>query len=200
MNRNLLYLVVLPLLTACFQYGSVQTAATNGKGRFEGGLEPGIRTVFEEEGAQPLRHLSASLRYGIHDRVDVGVRLGDNVYDLHGKVMFTKIDSPVLVSVAPALFIDDFGNFATNLPVLVGVPIGRHELTLGPRLLVSNNTITLGLENGEQLGLGSSLGFAARITRSFKLLPELTVIAGPQGSFTGDFKLGVLFGGRAFDK
>ena len=194
--RHALSFITLLLLSGCFQYGSVQTAATNGQGRFEGGLEPGIRTVLEKDDMAQVSNVTASLRYGVHDRVDVGLRLGQNAYDIHGKVMFTPAESPVLVSFAPAFFIDQYGNYAINAPALVGLRLKQHELTLGPRILLGADPVSLGLANGEKFAFGSSIGFAARLTQNFKLLPELTVIAGPEGSVSGDLKLGVLFGGR----
>ena len=196
MNR--LPLLATLLVAGCIQYGSIQTAATNGKGRFEGGVEAGVRVVpgDDDDNTSILTNNTLSLRYGITDRVDLGLRVGQNAYDVHGKVMFTKADAPVIVSFAPSFFSDDFGNMAFNTPVLLGIPLGPHELTLGPRVVTATDQALLGLNNGERMVFGSSLGFAAQILPGFKLLPEITMVAGAKGSFAQDIKLGFLFGGR----
>lgn len=201
---------------------NVQTADTLGKGNFQAGIEPGLWGGASSAGVAAIPHVDASVRFGVSDRVDLGVRAGSSFLEFQSKFMFTEPANPNLaVSIAPTLG----GIFATDgsqstmgasnaagilnlgVPVLVGFKLrGGHQVILGPR--AQGLFVFSGGGATTILGLGTSVGFAWRLTDNFILLPELAAVFPVVGSeatsaiFRGligggtflQFKLGILFG------
>ena len=122
--------------------GSVQRANTLGEGGIQVGIEPGVKVAASSAGAGFAPDMTVSVQGGITDRLDLGGRIGSNIYDFHMKYMFSDPEGtgPVL-SIAPAMsfYAIGTGDGAAmaghlNLPLLVGLPIGEHQLVFGPRL------------------------------------------------------------------
>jgi hypothetical protein len=219
-------LLLLALLTssACVTIGNVQKAETLGKGRFQIGLEPGAVTVASSAGGVTLPHVDLSGRYGVSDKVDLGLRIGSSFIELQSKFQLThpEVGSGFVASLAPTLggiFIGSSAGGAgfinLNVPVLLGYHFaGGSELVFGPRLhalfLLANTDAASG--GALVLGPGASLGIALQLGESFALMPEVSFsvpvigaasnFAGTSGAGAGagggffNFKLGFLFGGR----
>lgn len=180
-------LLVLPLVAAgCASISNVQTADTLGRGNFQIGIEPGVLGVASGSGLATVPHIDAAVRFGVSEGVDLGVRAGFSFLELQGKFLFTRPGAPNLaISFAPTVggLVTSVGTSSLawlniGLPVLVGIKFsGGHELVIGPRL---QNLVVLGGSTSAGgiygLAVGSSLGFAIRLSDFFGLLPELSAV------------------------
>lgn len=220
-----LLLAAAALGSGCASISNVQTADTLGKGNVQVGIEPGLWGAASGSGTGFLPHVDASIRYGVAERVDIGVRAGSSFLELQGKFLVTTPGDPnIAVSIAPTVGgIAIFGGSGTTggtaglinvgVPVLVGIKVGGgSEFVIGPR---AQNIIFFGSGGGSGgsvylLGLGGSLGFFWRIADNFGLLPEVSAVypvvgnissLGSSAAFSGgggallQFKLGVMIGG-----
>jgi len=182
------WLVIAALaLGGCFVPGSVERAETLGKGNFQVSIEPGAAIVAAEGTGVGLPTFHTSFRYGISERFDIGGRVGTSGGRLLTKVLLTKTESTgPRLALAPNL-----GGFALGLssgeesvgsgyldvvfPVLLGVPVKAHELTLGPRV---HDTMFFAGAGGDTVFsnifyLGSSIGFSIQAGKKFAILPEV---------------------------
>jgi hypothetical protein len=224
--------LVALLATACAP-AVLQTARTNGKGNFQFAVEPGLvgASAAGSTGVAPTFNLSG--RYGVSDSVDLGLRLGTSLYELQGKFLFTDPADTDGVALALAPSTTVFGGgistgdtkvggfyWGTRIPLLIGVPVGRSELTIGPRL----SPIVFGAGGGAEgvdgsstafaLMAGASVGFAGRAADKFRIMPEVGIdvpligggtasVGGTSTSSTQAFSgavtfnagLGLMFGG-----
>ncbi len=201
-----LFILILVSMSSCV--GTMQTARTNGAGKFQIGVEPGA-FAYEVDGSQPdnsdiklprigdveyAPYLNLSGRYGVSERVDMGLRLGVFNYEVQAKVMVTDpaaIDS-VAVSIAPSVIIIPAGLFVFPVKVLVGIPVGRDEVVFTPQ-------VTPYFDGGDfAFSAGGSLAYALKF-EGVTLLPEIRVEA-PISSFSSELAFnvgfGFLFGGR----
>ena len=233
-GRAALLLACLASVAGCAAVGSVQMSDTVGKGNLQVGLEPGLQARATGR-VDVYPHFDAALRYGVSDTVDLGARLGMSMVEFQSKFLLTAQGNPSLaISLAPAvaathqgfnlLFAQgqstaSAGDIVLNvaLPLLVGVKLkGGSEVVLGPRL---QNFFLLPAQGGSSpgalpfayvLGVGGTLGFAARLSDNFVLLPEFGLVypvfnsAGHSipaatlgalgGQLSAQFKLGILLG------
>ncbi len=211
--------LVALLLGGCASISSVQTADTLGTGRLQVAVEPGVWGGTSSQGTRLLPHVDAAVRYGVTEKVDVGVRAGSSFLELGAKFLVTQPGDPRLaVSLAPAVGgmigplsdgtggpsrLGGFLNLA--LPVLVGFKTaGGSEFVLGPR---AHGLFTFGSTPSMALGVGMSVGFMWRLGERVGLMPEVSVVApvasnhekvglvglDPFGAFV-QLKVGVLFG------
>jgi hypothetical protein len=208
--------------TGCVSVSHVQTADTLGAGKFQFALEPGMggAAVISEDASGGIYypHIDLAARYGITDRVDLGVRFGSSLVELQSKFLLTNPnDMGKAISVAPSVmgaFLGSEGSDGVSymnlaVPVLFGLKTsGGSELVLGPR--VSATRLTVGSDAAINiLSAGASVGYALRVTEGFRLMPEVgvsiplvgKVAAGNDSEaaagFGGGFvqaKLGFLFG------
>jgi hypothetical protein len=178
-------------VTGCASLSNVQTADTLGKGKFQVGIEPGLWGGAGSGGATFVPHVDASFRYGVADRVDIGVRAGSSFLEFQSKFLLTTPGDPkIAVSLAPT-----FGGLVVaaatsggggsagllniGVPVLIGFKTsGGSQFVIGPRL---QNFILFGSGGGGSgavyvMGLGGSFGFFWRISDKFGLLPEIAAI------------------------
>jgi hypothetical protein len=209
--------------TGCVSVSHVQTADTLGAGKFQFAIEPGVggaAVISDEAGASIYYpHVDLAARYGITDRVDLGVRFGSSLLELQSKFLLSDPRNPdIAMSLAPSVmgvFLgsdedpDAVSYMNLSVPFLVGFKTsGGSELVLGPR--ISGTRLTLGDEGAINiLSAGASLGYALRVTEGFRLMPEVGVSVPLVGNvssrsdsevaagFGGGFvqvKLGFLFG------
>lgn len=207
-------------LTGCPSIQSVQTAETVGEGNFQFAVEPGVIGVAATDADFPVvvPTINLSARFGVSERVDIGGRFGTSLIELHGKFMFTDPLDPGAVHVAFApqlggIFLAAGGESVSygwlNAPILVDVPVGDHDVVLGPRV----HTTFLGASGsgvsggGAIVSVGSSVGFAARVGSNARVLPEFSLVVpvvatgGGESFFLGEgavytFNVGILLGGR----
>ncbi|MCC6335877.1 MAG: hypothetical protein IT380_18040 [Myxococcales bacterium] len=186
-------------LCGCASISNVQTADTLGKGNIQVGIEPGLWGAAGQGGAAFLPHVDASVRYGVAERVDLGVRGGSSFLEFQSKFLLTTPGDPnFALSIAPTIGgVILFGVGSTSggsasggggilnigLPVLFGIKTsGGSEFVIGPRVqnLVffggSGVNTSSGSGSGYLLGLGGSLGFFWRIADNFGLLPEVSAV------------------------
>lgn len=183
------------LAVGCASIGNVQMADTLGKGHVQVGVEPGLQALAAMGtgiATQPVYypHIDASVRFGVTDFIDLGLRGGWSFLEAQGKFLFTRPGDPHLaVSLAPTVggMVIGFGGATgaavgmmnIGVPVLIGIKIpGGSEFVIGPRL--QNMIAFAGASNASGtvyfMSAGGSLGFAWRITDSFALMPEVAVV------------------------
>lgn len=178
-------------VTGCASLSNVQTADTLGKGNIQVGIEPGLWGGAGSGGTTFLPHVDASIRYGVAERVDIGVRAGSSFLELQSKFLVTTPGDPnIAVSIAPTVGgLVGVGSTSTSggsagllnigVPVLIGIKTsGGSEFVIGPRM---QNIIFFGGGSGGSgsvylMGLGGSLGFFWRIADNFGLLPEVAAV------------------------
>jgi hypothetical protein len=224
------YFVVLALVagivgTGCVSTSHVQTADTLGAGKFQFAMEPGVggTAVISDAGGGSVYypHVDLALRYGVTDTLDLGVRFGSSLVELQSKILLTSPDdADRAISLAPSVmgFFFASGGESVNyvnlaLPVLIGFKTsGGSEFVLGPRLVGTNISTGASGESASinVLSVGASVGYALRVGRGFRLMPEIglsipvvgevdtsqtdsEVLSGFAGGFV-QFKLGFLFG------
>jgi hypothetical protein len=187
MRRVLGVAVLAVVASGCLSHGMKQTASTMGKGNVAGGVELDVDgIVFTGLGGGNLFYpkFNGHVRFGLTDKLDLGVRAGSTLLEVQGKYMFTSPDSEFLVvSLSPALsgYFFTLGGTsagAINIPItgLIGLKLGDHELVFGPRLtnqIVFLNLAGMGNVTGYVLSLGLSVGFALRLADFFMLIPEI---------------------------
>ncbi len=213
--------VLLSLSAGCASVGNVQRADTLGKGNVQASLEPGVQAVSAGGLFAPYPHLDGSVRYGVTESIDLGLRAGWSFLEAQAKFLLTKPGDPKLaVSIAPT-----FGGIALGLgsgtigslhfaaPVLIGFKFGANELVLGPRLqgyyvfagssttsgggilvLGPGATIGIALGLGERFTLMPEIGFAVPVIGSVSSIGGATSAGAGLGGFVTQFKLGVMFG------
>lgn len=193
-----------------------QTALTNGKGRLQVAPELGAIVTGFDERQTVLPSVGVSARYGVTDRLDLGLRLGPGLVELQGKVLLIdpgarRLDS-IALSVAPTLAVSvanaaGVGPFygRVALPVLLDVAVGRERFIFGARLaqVIAPGDAT-GLNQGWELSAGVSVGFALSLGQLVQLVPEVGLdapLAGRATLLPGaslpqlGLRLGVLLGG-----
>lgn len=189
--RGTLVWSALLAATGCASLSNVQTADTLGKGNVQVGIEPGLWGGAGSGGATFVPHVDASIRYGVADRVDLGVRAGSSFLELQSKFLVTTPGDPNLaVSIAPTVgglvgigtssgTSGSAGLLNIGVPVLIGIKTsGGSEFVIGPRM---QNIILFGGSGSSSgsvylMGVGGSLGFYWRIADNFGLLPEVSAV------------------------
>lgn len=215
LNRSPALPLVAALLSGCATIGAYQTAETAGKGRVEFGIEPsyykrslgleddvvipevnGTRKVIIDGSdlndalglEQGVPNLCGSIRYGLADNVDVGLRWGTNGLDVLGKIQVTPADKKdVVVSVLPSIGglvvptpDGTLGMMSSQLGVLVGMSVGEHgQIVFGPKVQDWRaQGSAQGVDvTGHYLAAGGSAGVAIRVARGVRLLPEVAFMS-----------------------
>lgn len=219
MRAGAVLLLSLPM--GCASVGNVQRADTIGKGNVQASIEPGVQAVGAGGTFVPYPHLDGSVRYGVTESIDLGLRGGWSFLEAQAKFLLTKPGDPKLaVSIAPT-----FGGIALGLgsasigslhfaaPVLIGIKFGANELVLGPRLqgyyvfagssttsgggvlvLGPGATVGVALGLGDRVTLMPEIGFAVPLIGSVSSIGGSTTAGAGLGGFLGQFKLGIMFG------
>jgi hypothetical protein len=172
--------------SGCATFGSMQRANTMGQGEWQFAIEPGVKGVAVDANGAFGPDVTMSFRAGVSDKVDIGGRIGTNIYDVHMKYQFTDKEStgPVL-SLAPAMSVFAAGGGGAggvigmfNVPLLVGLPVGEHQVVFGPRVVdyFFGGGGGGGAAFANVLFVGSSFAFAAKAGERFGIIPELTLL------------------------
>jgi hypothetical protein len=212
---NILKWFVVLAFTGCAPT-LTQTALTNGKGRLQVAPELGAAITGFDERQTVLPSVGLSARYGVTDRLDLGLRLGPGLVELQSKVLLIDPGArrleAVALSLAPSVAVSfadaaGFGAFYGRIavPVLLDVPVGRERFIFGARLAqVIAPADAVGLNQGWELSAGLSVGFALSLGEVLQLVPEVGLdvpLAGRATALPGaslpqlGLRLGVLFGG-----
>jgi hypothetical protein len=183
-------------LLACATVGTMQTADTVGRGRTQVGVEPAAWSAGVEGVGITLPYGGISARYGIHEHVDLGLRLGTGGTELMGKWQLVKAPAFSL-AVQGSVGGYGFGIGGTDLGFVVaqagpiaGFNLGPHQIVVGPKVHDWSAFGEVGKisANGHVLSLGTSVGVAFRLGPRVRILPEGAWVApvwmGGDTSFT----------------
>jgi hypothetical protein len=197
------------LLAGCATTSSVETASTIGKGHFQIGAEPGVQYGGLSGFPQFFYpHADVAFRYGLTDRVELGFRTGFSLADLKFKYLFTDPANPDLaLAIAPQLggviYVSQMQStvlLRLDLPLLIGIKMKNgSELVFGPRvegwLLVTGDMSNGGSSNNIMtVGPGLSVGYAIKLSESFRLMPEIA-FAVPLGASVEELRKGLHLSG-----
>jgi len=159
----------------------IMTADPAGARHFEAAFEPGASLVTQEDEMTVWPRGSVALRYGVGPRLDLAARVGTGGVQLGGRVALGDPTARRLsVALAPMVSsgqrgIGAYGGSAI-LPVLVGVPLGTHQLVIGPHLqgwAITELIEGSGREWATYAGPGGSLGLALTASERLRILPEV---------------------------
>ena len=191
--RTTILILSAALLSGCPSWHTAQTADTLGEGNVQVGIEPSFWILPEGAGTITMPYLSA--RFGISERFDFGGRSGPSGLELQTKYLITEPDADgVVLSVAPSfggIVVPNAKVLTAQVPLLVGVNVGEHQLVLGPKAHLYHLGVSAEVceEDGggtasagtTLYSLGSSLGFSAKLGKGFRILPEVAVLM-PMGA------------------
>jgi hypothetical protein len=179
--RSLLLLCACLPSWGCISVGSLQTADTLGAGN----SRLTLRGTAQLQGTDQIGpEVSAGFQYGVSDTVDVGLRLFTLGAEVSGKVQLVPRESRTVVSLAPVAgrrdnaYFDGHRELYAGLPLLVGFRSDDDsQLVLGFQPMVRG----LRGEGSEDwhttFWLGTSVGYAWRVSDGVRLMPELAVSA-----------------------
>ena len=174
----------------------IMTADMAGTRHMEAAVEPGASFVAQDGQEVFWPRGSVALRYGLGPRFDLAARVGAGGVQLGGRLALGDPDARRLsLAFAPMISsgqrgIGAYGGSAI-LPVLIGIPLGDHQLVIGPHL--QGWTITEVLQDNRRswvswVGPGGGLGLAIAAGERLRILPEITAFAPvwQGGEFAGD--------------
>lgn len=190
-----------------------QPARTMPERGFAVGVEGSGIGAFSDEGDELEGTFSVTGRYAVSDRVEIGARVGTTRPEIMAKFRLDPgKEGTTAISFAPSVggfIVTATGIFGLNsygqLPILVGIPIGRHELVFGGAVHLAHAVDIETKVWGFALSPGASVGFVAQPTPWLSIVPNLALAmallhAGPMGAGTTDtlaYQLGVaICGGR----
>ncbi len=226
MKRLLFGAMALFMGAGCASTSTMGLARTLNKGAVQGwvGLEGGgiiaapASTGSTTAGAgigYPM--IEGGVRVGASDHVELGARLGFNGIGLEGKFALLRsptMDRGINLSLAPQVGFFGIGigpvfvgSLTAQLPLLIGIDFGGHELVLGPKLF--NQVYFVGVSDSGSgggavvnlLSAGASVGFAIK-AGPVRIVPEVSAvvpffatgaITGVSGAATGTGVGGVIF-------
>jgi hypothetical protein len=181
-----LHRAVFILLTGCASVGALQPAQTLGKNNIQVGLEVSEQALVSKDVLTVYPMMGVSARYGLLDRLDVGIRFGPSAFEAQVKVQLTPREpNRLIVSVAPLATLDwadnegvalRFYNFA--IPVLIGIPFGEgHQVIMAPLVNDLSYFVGAGCVVGfiNNIGLGLSAGVALHLWKVW-FIPEVGVL------------------------
>lgn len=165
------------VLMGCLSVRNLQTAEPLGKGRTEIGVDAGYVLVEglaeATEGTLPgvVPSVNVSFRHGVTARSDVLVEASSSIgIGLGFKTTLTNPESNGLaVAIAPRVSVSTqiiTSSVQASVPVLFGIPLGEHELTVGPRVDWWSGTLIV-----EQLGAVRSVGVGGNASLALRLGP-----------------------------
>jgi hypothetical protein len=192
-------MIAILAMSGCFSIGMGQRAETLGKKGWEVGIEPSVIGVVTDASSKPIAgqpKVQIAGRYGLCDRVDVGLRLGTPYFGVTTKVMLTTpgAGGPVVSAGLETGLIPDDRRLAwhVSFPLFVGFPVGvDDQVVLTPRIHAYNF-------GGGLLGtLGSGVGYVAQLG-PVAVIPEVAVEASPADltSWYFDARISLVFGHR----
>jgi hypothetical protein len=213
--RVLIWSALSVLLAGCPSVSTLGLARTLDKGKSQFFVAPeAVGFAMTSAGATTrfiAPQIEVGARYGVNDRVELGAKAWLVGAAVDGKFALMKsadMGSGMDVSVdVGAAFLNLTANgtstttsqslLTLNVPLLVGFNLGGHQLVLGPKVV---DMVTFGTAF-----LGSSVGFAFKVSETFRLLPELSAVypvlasaggqPGEPGGVWYQAALGFLFGG-----
>lgn len=174
-------------------------ARTLNAGKVQGWVAPEGAGVVAVQGSSSVGvgypNIEGGVRVGLTDHFELGGKLGLSGITVDGKIGLIRsasMDQGFNLSIDPGIGFIGFGTGASaggasggafigtvsfHLPVLFGIDFAGHELVIGPRL--SDQFVFSGSGSSSAtanfFAVGGSVGFAIRLGRSFRILPEVAV-------------------------
>ncbi len=189
------------LAVGCASVSTLQGAHTLGPGQLEAAVEPSMLFAAEGQDPQAGAATSASIRYGVGQKVDVFGRFGVGGTQLGTKLMLTPPQGRWALAVAPSLGMGlpmAVGSDApidsvwlADMPLLLGAPVHEGELVLGAKASFGMllGTAEISGDPFEPFALaGGLIGFRSSASQGFSMMPELTVLVplmGQEGANLG---------------
>lgn len=166
-------IILISFLPSCISFSNMQTAKTLEKGKVSGSLGLGVghsNTLLDgiEGGASGLLSTSSSLRVGLKDNLDVGLRLNSTIVNTVFSVGAKKQLSTEASTIHKAIGLDvtsigrEDRGLALHIPAYFSLHSedGLHTLYLNPQLFYYQDLSTQPIDN-------SSIGFANSIGVKF---------------------------------
>jgi hypothetical protein len=187
-------------MTGCWgNLATFQPARTMPAGGFAVGVEGSGIGVFSDAGDKQEGTLSIAGRYAVTDRIEIGARVGSVRPEIMAKFRLDQ-GKPGKTAISLAPSVGAFVATATGivgvnsygqLPILVGIPVGRHEFVFSGALHFAHAVNVDTNVWGFALGPGASVGFVAQPLPWLSILPNLALAmpllhAGPTGPGTSD--------------
>ena len=183
-------------LIGCSSFTTYKTATPLRKGKTMTVVAPQVNAAGPKEtGKAPFPEVAVSVRHGLTDKLEVGgtlsgLPLGQAMsalgFEAQGKRHMWRsssgrVDVALAGGVGYQVFATSGATFEmihANLPVIVGINLGRHQLVLAPNLSWQRWYST-GARPVDVGAYGSSLGFRWQVSRRFAILPEFSWARSP---------------------
>ena len=181
--KRLCAILTIALTTGCVatNISAIQAPLPTPQDELDVALEGGAWMVQVDSDTWAVPRGNLSLRYGLNQRIDLGVRAGSGGIGLGSRILLTSPEgSAATLSLGPSVAMGQLGikSYQTNviLPLLMGVNLGQHELYVAPHLQT-----WIFFETGPEeakgalamVGPGGSLGMALQMGPRFRLMPEV---------------------------
>jgi hypothetical protein len=168
------------LLGGCMSFSTLGRARVVEQGRTQVYGAPEAFVVATASGASVRPTAELGVRYGATRDVELGARVTTAGLTLGTRVQLERSPDPhdgVDVLIAPALAYTVQDKLALEVPVLVGINLGEHQLVLAPRLVYQ---MRLGVPFAPGpvsfLYAGLSVGVAIRLDDHVALMPEVAAL------------------------
>ena len=166
----------------CYSFTVLGRARTVPRGRFEALVASGATGTGTTNGDANIRpSIEAGARYGLTDRLDVGVRIGDYGGSLATRIQILRSPSTergVDLLVAPGVAYTLTDKLALEVPCLFGINIhGGHQIVFAPRVVYQMRFGVGDLNHPAQfVFVGASAGFVLQISKHVALMPEIGML------------------------
>lgn len=200
MRSGWFFLVSIASTVGCRgNLATFQPARTMPAKGFAVGLEGSAVGAISDEGNELEGTISVTGRYAVTDRIEIGARVGTTRPELMAKFRLDQgKPGATAISLAPsagAFVATATGIFGVNtygqLPILLGIPVGRHELVLSGAVHWAHAVDMETKVWGFALSPGASVGFVAQPLPWLSIVPNVAIAmallhAGPAGVGTTD--------------
>jgi hypothetical protein len=182
--RAFLFALLVALGTGCYSFTAVGRARTLDKKGLELFAAPGVRAIATPSGDANIRPtIDLGGRYGVTDRVDLGLRAGEWGASAAARVQLHRGASKasgVDVLVAPGLAYTLTDKLAIELPCVVGINLrGEHQIIIAPRVVYQARFGVGDLDHPAQfVFVGASVGFVLQASRHVAFMPEFGMLFG----------------------
>ncbi|MEN0063496.1 MAG: hypothetical protein AAGA48_15195 [Myxococcota bacterium] len=177
----------MAMLAGCFSIRQGQTARALGTGNVEVAIDGGVAVFDAGDGQATLPNGNIGVRVGATDQVDILGEVGLWGLGFGVKATLTPESSPIALAFAPrvnagTLIVVSVAHFSA--PVLIGIPLGEHELTLGPRIdHVRSTLLTSDVGRASLTMGGGTVGLAIQAGPA-RITPEVAVSRPFRGTFS----------------
>lgn len=208
-------LLMIASATGCATLTSYQSARPLDDGGVQIALEPGYLLTRSEHAKGDVAAVSASVRIGVHDCAEVGIRVGNVRPELMAKFLLAGVTpDDVAVSIAPTLggfWFDTGGEGSAQIysttTLLIGIPAGEwSEVVLGPKFELTWGTDLDTEAWAFTITPAVFVAWFIRAHRHFAIVPEIVVAypllhagtGGPVvgGGFALQAGIGLVIGGE----